>query len=342
MWLTIMEDIPGILQYLIIVILLAFSALFSGLTLGLMGLSAHELKRKAELGDKDAQKVYKVRKKGNLLLTTLLIGNVAVNAALSIFLGSVMNGVLAGLVATALIVVFGEIIPQAVFSRFALKLGAKAAPLVRLLIWILYPVSAPIAWLLDKALGEELPTIYSKQELIKLIEEHEESGDGVIDEDEERILKGALTFSDKKVKDVMTPETVIESYSINQEINKEFIERIKNSGFSRFPIFDEDNEEVLGILHATSLIGLDGEESKSIKDLELAEAEFVGENDSLDDTLDKFLKSHKHLFIVKNEFGTVTGVLSLEDIVEEILEREIVDERDKHEDLRELARKNAV
>ncbi len=335
------EDIPSIIQYIIIIILLAFSALFSGLTLGLMGLSAHELKRKAELGDKDAAKVYKVRKKGNLLLTTLLIGNVAVNAALSIFLGSVMNGLVAGLVATALIVIFGEIIPQAVFSRFALKLGAKAAPLVRLLIFIFYPVSAPIAWILDKVLGEELPTIYSKQELIKLIEEHEDSGDGVIDEDEERILKGALTFSDKKVKDVMTPETVIESYSINQRVDKDFINKIKNSSFSRFPIFDEENEDVVGILHATSLIGLDGDEGKLVKDLDLSEVEFVNENDSLDDTLDKFLRSRKHLFVVKNEFGTVTGVLSLEDIVEEILEREIVDERDKHENLRELARQNA-
>jgi metal transporter CNNM len=160
------------LNYLIVIILLIFSALFSGLTLGLMSLSAPELKRKVALGDKDAKKVYPVRKQGNLLLTTLLIGNVAINAALSIFLGSIASGLTAGLTATALIVVFGEITPQAVFSRFALSLGAKTAWLVRIFIIILYPISWPIAWVLNKTLGEEMVTIYSKQELMKIVEEH--------------------------------------------------------------------------------------------------------------------------------------------------------------------------
>lgn len=333
-----MEEIPSFLQYLIVVFLLSLSALFSGLTLGLMGLSSYELKRKAELGDADADKVYKIRKRGNLLLTALLLGNVAVNAVLSIFLGSLTSGVLAAVIATGLIVIFGEIIPQAIFSRFALKLGARFALAVRVLLFVLYPVIAPIAFALDKILGEELPTIYSKKELIKLIEEHEDAGDSEIDEDEERILKGALTFSEKLVKDVMTPETVIESYNINQKIDKNFIKKVKSSGFSRLPIFDSDNEEIVGILHAIDLIGLDGEEKKHIKDMPLSKPEFINENEALDDALNKFLKSHKHLFIVKNEFGTVTGVLSLEDIVEEILEQEIVDERDKHEDLREFAR----
>ena len=334
-----MEELPDFLQYFVIILLLGFSALFSGLTLGLMGLSAHELKRKAELGDKEAQKVFKIRQKGNLLLTTLLIGNVAVNAVLSIFLGSITSGVFAAVIATLLIVIFGEIIPQAVFSRFALKLGAKAAPLVRLLIWIFYPLSFPVAWILDKTLGEELPTIYSKQELVKLIEEHEDSGDGVIDEDEERIIKGALTFSDKKVADIMTPRTVVEQFDKEQKIDKEFIEKIKNSSFSRYPVYDADKDNVVGILLASSLIGLDGNEGKKISDLPLQKAIFINEEATLDDALSLFLKTHKHLFIVKDEFASVVGVLTLEDILEEILETEIVDERDKYEDMRAFAKK---
>lgn len=334
-----MEELPDFLQYFVIILLLGFSALFSGLTLGLMGLSAHELKRKAELGDKEAQKVFKIRQKGNLLLTTLLIGNVAVNAVLSIFLGSITSGVFAAVIATVLIVIFGEIIPQAVFSRFALRLGAKAAPLVRLLIWIFYPLSFPVAWILDKALGEELPTIYSKQELVKLIEEHEDSGDGVIDEDEERIIKGALTFSDKKVADIMTPRTVVEQFDKEQNIDEEFIEKIKNSSFSRYPVYDADKDNVIGILLASSLIGLDGKEGKKISDLPLQKAIFINEEAALDDALALFLKTHKHLFIVKDEFASVVGVLTLEDILEEILETEIVDERDKYADMRAFAKK---
>jgi metal transporter CNNM len=95
------------MTYGIILALLALSALFSGLTLGLMGLDVHTLKRKARLGNLDAARVYPIRKNGNQLLITLIIGNVAVNASLSVFLGSLASGFTAGITATVLIVVFG-------------------------------------------------------------------------------------------------------------------------------------------------------------------------------------------------------------------------------------------
>ncbi len=332
-----MEEVPDVLIYLIVFVLISFSALFSGLTLGLMGLSRSELKRKAEIGDLNAKKIYKIRKNGNLLLTTLLIGNVAVNATLSIFLGAITSGILAGIIATILIVVFGEIIPQAVFSRFALKLGAKMAPLVRLLLWIFYPVTAPIALLLDKVLGDELPTIYSKQELIKLIEEHEDAGESDIDEDEERILKGALTFSDKKVVDIMTPRTVVEQFRSDTVINKDFLEKVRNSAFSRFPIYEDSEDNIIGLLFASDLIGFSPSE-KTLKEFTLRKPIFILESESLDNALTRFLKTRKHLFVVKDEFSSITGVLSLEDILEEILEQEIMDEKDKHADLRAVAR----
>ena len=112
---------------LISIILIALSALFSGLTLGLLSLDVHSLERRARHGDKYAETVYPLRKHGNFLLTTLLLGNVAVNTTLSIFLGSIASGLVAGITATALIVVFGEIIPQSVISRHALYFGAKTA-----------------------------------------------------------------------------------------------------------------------------------------------------------------------------------------------------------------------
>ena len=95
------------MNYVIIILLLSLSAIFSGLTLGLFSLNVSELKRKIRLGDKKAEKVYKVRKNGNLLLCTLLIGNVAVNSTMAIFLGSIATGVVAGLISTGLILVFG-------------------------------------------------------------------------------------------------------------------------------------------------------------------------------------------------------------------------------------------
>ena len=157
------------MTYIIVFVLILLSALFSGLTLGFFSLNRDDLQRKTKLKDARATKVYKLRQKGNLLLCTLLIGNVAVNSTLSIFLGSIASGFMAGIIATILIVIFGEIIPQATFSRYALVIGAKLTWLVKILIFVLYPVCGPIAWALDKILGDEMPTVYSKHELIKII-----------------------------------------------------------------------------------------------------------------------------------------------------------------------------
>ncbi len=329
------------MTYVIITVLVIFSALFSGLTLGLMGLSVHELKRKMELGNREAALVYAVRRRGNLLLTTLLIGNVAVNAVLSVFLGSITTGVFAVFIATALIVIFGEIIPQAVFSRFALNLGARIAWFVQFLIWIFYPISWPISWVLNKVLGDELPTIYSKQELMKIVEEHEDDKKSDLDEDEERIIKGALTFSDKKVEDIMTPRTVVHMFEYSQKITDDLLQGVRESGLSRFPVYSEGQDNIVGILYSSELIGRDALDKK-VGDVADRSVKFIKETDSLDDTLKMFLSTRKHLCIVQDEFGGLVGVLTLEDVLEEIIKKEIVDERDLHTDMRKFARESVA
>ena len=327
------------MEYAIVFILLIFSALFSGLTLGLMSLSAHELKRKAELGDMNARKVYPVRKHGNLLLTTLLIGNVAVNAVLSVFLGSITSGVVAVVAATILIVIFGEIVPQAIFSRYALALGARVAWLVQVLIWIFYVVSKPIATILDKTLGEELPTVYSKRELAKIIEEHEDAQESDLDEDEERIMKGALTFSDKKVRDVMTPRTVVYAFEEHDIVDETLLDEVRESGASRFPVYREEMDHVVGMLYSWQLIGEDNI-GATVGDIAARDVRFIRDDASLDDALRMFLQAKKHLSIVRDEFGGMAGVLTLDDVLEEIIRTEIVDESDKHEDMRAYAREH--
>lgn len=329
------------MEYAISGVLVAFSALFSGLTLGLMGLDVHELKRKADLGDKEAMRIYPVRKRGNLLLTTLLLGNVAVNAALSIYLGSIASGIVAGIIATGLIVILGEILPQAVFSREAMRLGAAFSPVARVFLFVFYPVAAPVAWILDKLLGEELPMVYSRGELMKVIEEHEDSHESDIDADEERIVKGALTFSDKTVEEVMTPYPVIVSVGRDDLLSKDELLRLRESGHSRFPVYDEDEDNIVGMLYLRDLLAEDLE-GKSVADLMDETVYSVRPDARLDDVLNAFLKTRHHLFIVADEFGGVEGLITVEDIMEEIVGREIVDEFDQYVDLRELAHKRAA
>jgi metal transporter CNNM len=315
--------------YLISFILIALSALFSGLTLGLLSLDTHTLKRKASLGDKEAAAIYPIRKRGNLLLTTLLLGNVTVNSSLSIFLGSITSGVLAGLIATSCILLFGEIIPQAVISRHAMWFGSRTAPLVRFLIFIGFPVSFPIAYMLDRFLGEELPTIYSKHELMEIISEHEDSDESPIDSDEERIVHGALQFSHKRVEEIMTPFEEIIMFPDDQKLTGSFLEMLAEHGYSRYPVFHHDPHRIIGILFTKDLIAED--ENITIKETDDAfetRPLRTQTHELLDTLLGRMLKRKKHMAIAEDHEGTCVGVVTLEDIIEEIIQQEIEDEDD--------------
>jgi len=325
------------MAYVIVLILVLFSALFSGLTLGFFSLNKDDLERKAKLGDKKAKKIFKVRKNGNLLLCTLLIGNVAVNATLSVFLSSIASGLIAGFTATVLIVIFGEIIPQATFSRYAMEIGSRVVWVVQIFEFILYPVCWPLAWLLDKVLGDEIPSVYSRQELLKIIEEHENSRDSDLDEDEEKIIRGALSFSDKIVEDILTPRVEIFSLPKEQGLNKNMIKRIKDSGHSRIPVFADNTETIVGLLFTKDLIGNDFK-NKTVEDVMREKVMYVDENKKLDELLNAFKETRQHMFVVVNEYGEISGLVTIEDVLEEIIGAEIMDEDDKYVDLRARAK----
>lgn len=317
------------MEYLITLALITLSALFSGLTLGLLSLDTQTLRRRAESGDALAATVYPIRLLGNQLLTTLLLGNVIVNTSLSIFLGSIASGVVAVTVATVLIFLFGEIIPQAVISRYALWYGAKTAPLVHVVVWFFYPVAKPIAWMLDKALGHEMPTVYSHGELMQIVSEHEDSEHSTIDEDEERIVHGALQFSHRTVREVMTVRDDLIMFDENQRLTHEFFEKVTEEGYSRYPVFSGNETNVVGILFAKDLLTED--ENITIRDTEEAFEEDILTTKTyskLDLLLAKMIKEKKHMAIVYNRKSIFVGVITLEDIIEEILQLEIEDEED--------------
>lgn len=318
------------MEYLISFILVVLSALFSGLTLGLLSLDAHALERRARHGDKDAATIYPIRRDGNLLLTTLLLGNVAVNTTLSIFLGSIASGIVAGIIATALIVVFGEIIPQAVISRKALYFGARTIWFTRSVIILLFPVAWPIAKVLDYFLGSEVPTMYSKSELMDIISEHEDSEFSDVDEDEERILHGALQFSHRRVREVMTEASDVISFDENTRLTDEFFGVVQEYGFSRLPVYSGEKSNIVGILYVKDLIIED--DDITIKQTEEAfEDDYivVRPDEMLDKVLAKILKQRRHIAVVRNRKDQFLGVISLEDIIEEIIQVEIEDEDDE-------------
>jgi metal transporter CNNM len=185
-----------IVEIFTLIVLMMLSALFAGLTIGLMSLDLFDLRQKAKDGDTRAVKVLKVRENSNLLLSTLLLSNNAVNVAISILVAHIIpGGILAGFIATAVTFLFGDILPQSVISRYALTFGAKTSWLVKILIIVCYPICGPISWALDKLLGTELHSPYTKKELMSVMDEYANFPEAGVDADEQRLVKGSLSFS---------------------------------------------------------------------------------------------------------------------------------------------------
>ncbi len=317
-------------DYLISGALIILSACFSGLTLGYFSLNLQTLKRRAHFGNEFATRVLTVRANGNLLLTTLLLCNVAVNAILSVYLSTIASGVMAAVMATALIFVFGEILPQATFVRHAAKVGAIAAPAVRILIILLYPITYPIAYALDRLLGAEMKTLYSKRELMAIVSEIEDDENGAIDADEERIVHGALKFSHIRVSEAMTPKDDVVMFAEHDRVDHELLTQLAAYGHSRYPIYSGHQQNIVGLMFAKDL--LQEAPNTTIKDT--AEAFDtallrVRPDDYLDAVLGRMLTTRRHLAVVESRDTQFLGVISLEDIIEEIIQVEIEDEDDQ-------------
>ncbi len=328
----------SMLNYLIVAVLVIMSGLFSGLTIGLFSLNLSSLERKMNLGNVKATKVYSIRKNGNLLLCTLLLGNVAVNSAMAVFLGTIAEGVIAGLIATGLITIFGEIVPQAVFSRFALYVGAKTVWLVKFFMFVLFPITKPIAMFLNKILGAELPTIWSKREIAEIIKSHEDSPDSPLDADEERIMLGAISFSDKAAKHILTPRTVVFMLEVNEEITADLLTEIRAKAFSRIPVYEDSKDNIIGIIFVKDLIGIKIDEKIHVKDIFREDVIFAKETIKLDKLFNILINRRSHMSIIYDDLGIFQGIVTMEDIIEEIINQEILDEEDYIENMQEFAR----
>lgn len=222
-------ELPLYVTWLLIASCVLFSGVFSGLTLSLFGLGRLRLESEADSGNLSAKKILEIREDSNFLLATLLWGNVSVNTLLALLTESVMTGLHAFFFTTFIITFFGEIIPQAWFSRNALLMGSKLTPLVRIFQFMLYPLAKPSAILLDVWLGKEGLHYFSEGTLQVLLEKHIESTDSEIEKFEG---VGALNFL--QMDD-------LEIYHEGEDIHADSIFKLTTSlDLPRFPEKDED------------------------------------------------------------------------------------------------------
>lgn len=319
------------MQYLIIalelLVLVSLSAIFSGLNISLMSLSASDLRRLKKLGNKDAARVLPYREKTHLSLASILFGNIAAVSATSLILEPHLNGLLAGLVSTLLIVVFGEVLPQAIFARYALKFCSIFAPFLGVVIAVTYVFSKPIQIMLDKLIPPEARRLHSRDELGMIVGEHL-SDDSELDEDEVEIIQGALQLSEKTVGSIMEPIKEVYWLTDKTILNEKTVDEITSRGFSRVPVFNTKRTECYGVLLMKDMVDIDfDEEPRPILDFPLHKTQPIGSRTALDTMLRKFISLKTHLVPIEQS-GKIVGILTVEDLFEEIIGQEIADETD--------------
>lgn len=312
----------------LVALLVIGSGVCSGLNVALMSLKLDDLKRKAKLGDWRAKRVLPLRETTHLTLASILLANVAVISATSLVLGDMFNGLLAGIASTLLIVIFGEVIPQALFISRALDFCAVLAPILRAMIIVTYPVSKLLQLVLDGILGKEVPTLQSRHELGLLIGEHADNDDSELDENEVEIIRGALKLSEKHVRDIMTPISKVYWLAPDDVVDGAKIDEIKLRGYSRIPVLNKTRTEVFGVLLMKDMVDTNFDErNHMVSELHLHGTRSVGSMTALDTLFHKFITARSHLMPVEKD-GKIVGVVTIEDLIEEIIGHEIEDEAD--------------
>lgn len=316
------------LTFLIVLLLVGISAVCSGLNVALLSLNLQDLQRKQKLGNAEAKKVLRYRRNTHLTLSAILITNIAAVSATSLVLGAIVYGLFAGIISTLLIVIFGEILPQAFFVRRALSFMARLTPFIKLIIIFTYPVSKPLQLLLDRVLRGEVAHLQSRQELGIMISEHLDTKESDLDEDEVEIIRGALQLSEKRVRDITTPMNQVYWLTPQTVIDGTRIDEIKAHGRSRIPIFNTTKTICYGVLLVKELVDIDFDVSPPrVNELRLHPTQIVGSMTALDTMFRKFIGAHTHLMPVERD-DVIIGVVTIEDLIEEIVGHEIEDETD--------------
>lgn len=299
-------------------------------------LPAHELKRRARRGDEYAALLYRVVAYG-ISLDFLLWAAVGLSAAgFFVVISRSFTAWLAFFGALSLVWFGFAWLPNGKVTKLGMKVAAWFVPTLAWILERVHPLTKRIGGFLQKHQPLTLHTgLYEKEDLISLIQTQNVQTYNRIDEEELRIALHALTFGNKIVRDYMTPRRMIRSVSHTDTIGPILMGELHESGFSRFPVTGNDPEQVVGTLFLRNLV--DKNVSGKVKDVMSKTVYYVNENWPLERALQAFLRTKHHLFIVVNGFEEVVGLISFEDILEQIIGKKIVDEFDRYDDLRAVA-----
>ena len=329
------------LSLLAVVLLVVLSALLSGSEVAMFSINTEQRKTLKDSTNNSTGRILKLLEEPKKLLATILIANNFVNVSIvmasnyvfnNLFIdGSIsetMNFILQVIVVTFLILLFGEVIPKVYANNYNIQFSKFMSLPLLVLKKIFYPVSLALinsTNIIDRK-------IEKKRESLKADElEHalNLTKDSVDNEDEKKILEGIVKFGHTDVKQIMTPRTDVISFDVTTKYI-DLMEELKDIKFSRIPVFEESFDKIKGILYAKDLLGKMDEKKNFIWTSLLREPKFVPENKKLDDLLKEFQEEKTHIAIVVDEYGGSSGIVSLEDVLEEIV-GDITDEFDEED-----------
>lgn len=322
-------------QIIIIAILILFSAYFSATETAFSSLNKTRMKTLAEKGDKKAALVCKLSDQYDKLISTILIGNNIVNIGASslgtiLFVDLLQNAdkgaTVSTVVITLVVLIFGEITPKSIAKDMPEKFAIFSAPFINALIVVLTPLTAIFScWkkLVAKVLKLESNTKMSQEELLMLVDEVQQ--DGSIDQNEGDLLRNAIEFAEQEAEDILTHRVDLEAVPI--DATKEQIAQVfSDTKFSRILVYEESIDNIVGVIHLKDFYTGNGITEKDVKDI-VSPTIFVLKNEKISPLLRQLQKNKSHIAVVLDEYGGTYGIVTMEDILEELV-GDIYDEHD--------------
>ena len=338
---------------IIMVICLIGSAYFSATETAFSCSNKTRLRAMAEKGNKRAERALDLAEKYDRLISTILIGNNIVNILLA-SLGTIvfthhlqveeLGATVSTVVITVAVLIFGEITPKNLANDFPEKFAMFSAPLIKSFIWLLMPLNLVFSgWkklvgMIIKPKDDDEDDNMAQEELLLMVEEAEQEGD--IDTDEGDLLRNAIEFSDLKAEDILTHRVDLEALPIDSK-KTEIAQTFTRTRFSRIPIYEDNIDNIIGVIHQKDFYVGSGITTEAIKDI-ISPVLFVHQSEMADDLLRKLQKEKSHIAVVVDEYGGTLGIVTMEDILEQLV-GDIWDEHDEVvEEFKELDENNFI
>lgn len=293
-----------------------------------------ELKRRAVKGDEVASMLYRVAAYDIALSWVLWLIVGLTSSGLFLALAKTLNSLVAYLLVALSIWLCLVWLPAQKVTRPTRKIAVLLSPLFARLLSILHPVTHRLHKLVRRPVHIHTG-VYQKEDLVELLRRQWSQPDNRINLQELEIIEHSLSFGDKIIRDYMTPRSVVEMVQIDEPISTHLLDKLHRLSHSRYPAYGENQDDIQGVLYLRDLVGV--KESGTVRTLMHKEVYFVHEERPLIHALHAFIKTENHLFIVVNGFEEMVGVITIEDVLEQVIGKQIVDEFDQYDSMRAVA-----